>query len=232
MGAPDDSWSPHTSTSWSSSLTSPPPSCPNPPSYTPHPVTACSQVTRDQSENCHVAGQNPHGSQGVTIILKCPRVSALHTCISVYLIIMGSLGVVISSLWVISHIYVLSHTSDNSLLEQRYVDVCIGISFLVSQTCLISGARGHRISHVLAFLILSCLVILLYWIWWACLYYSRSDTEASKELWDTLSILSLVYVASLLAPTLPFYKYLEEKQNRSPLDNDGDKTASEGIKIQ
>ena len=42
--SPDDSWSPHTSSPWSSSLTSPAPSCPHPPSYTPHPVSACSQV--------------------------------------------------------------------------------------------------------------------------------------------------------------------------------------------
>ena len=55
----------------------------------------------------------------MTIILACPRVSSLHRCLSVYLGVMGSLGLVLASLWVSGHIYVLSLTSDYSLREQR-----------------------------------------------------------------------------------------------------------------
>ena len=65
--------------------------------------------------------QDSRGDRGgVTIILACPRVSSLHRCLSVYLGVMGSLGLVMASLWVIGHIYVLSLTSDYSLREQRY----------------------------------------------------------------------------------------------------------------
>ena len=59
------------------------------------------------------------GEGGVTIILKCPRVSSLHLFLSVYLCVMGGLGSVISGLWVTGHVYVLSHTSEYSLREQR-----------------------------------------------------------------------------------------------------------------
>ncbi len=65
--------------------------------------------------------QDSRGDRGgVTIILACPRVSSLHRCLSVYLVVMGSLGLVLASLWVTGHIYVLSLTSDYSLREQRY----------------------------------------------------------------------------------------------------------------
>ena len=46
------------------------------------------------------------------------------------------------------------------------------------------------------------------------------------QLWDTLTVLTLVYVALLLAPTVPFYKHLEDKNNSSPADTveDNDKS--------
>ena len=98
-------------------------------------------------------------------------------------------------LWVIGHIYVLSHTTEDSLREQRsvrgqrsetdsltvrYVDVCVGASLLVSLTCLVIGARYNKLHHILVFLILSILVICSYWTYWAGLYYHKSETEASK----------------------------------------------------
>jgi len=215
----DPDWTPH-------SPSSPPPSCP--PSYSrhPHPPQQTHSSTAINNQSTTNRRVHHQGEGGVTIILKCPRVSSLHLFLSVYLCVMGGLGSVISGLWVTGHVYVLSHTSEYSLREQRYVDVCVGLSLLVSQTCLVYGARGSRIQHVLAFFILSSLVILSYWTYWACLYYSRAETEASKELWDTLTVLTLVYVALLLAPTVPFYKHLEDKNNSSPADivEDNDKS--------
>ena len=67
----------------------------------------------------------------------------------------------------------------------RYVDVSVGVSLLISQSCLIIGARNSKIHHILVFLILSVLVIGAYWAWWAGLYYHKSETEASKEVTQT-----------------------------------------------
>ena len=64
----------------------------------------------------------------------------------------------------------------------RYVDVFLGLALLVSLVCLVLGARRGRVQEVLAFLILSSLVLAAYWAWWACLAYSRGETEASKEV--------------------------------------------------
>ena len=56
---------------------------------------------------------------GVTIVLRCPRLSSLQFFLSTYLTVMASIGWVFSLFWVISHAYVLSHTSEYSLREQR-----------------------------------------------------------------------------------------------------------------
>ena len=72
-----------------------------------------------------------------------------------------------------------SLTPQSALL--RYVDVFLGLALLVSLICLVLGARRARVQEVLAFLILSSLVLTAYWAWWACLY-SRGETEASKEV--------------------------------------------------
>merc|ERR1711953_1363149 len=99
------------------------------------------------------------GEEGVTIVLRCPRVYSLELWLAVYLCVTAGIGISLSSLWVIGHIYVLCHTSEYSLREQRYVDVCVGLSLLVSQSCLVMGARSNKIQHVLVFLILSSLAI-------------------------------------------------------------------------
>ena len=67
----------------------------------------------------------------------------------------------------------------------------LGLALLVSLVCLVLGARRARVQEVLAFLILSSLVLAAYWAWWACLAYSRAETEASKEV-SLISFFSLV----------------------------------------
>ena len=116
-----------------------------------------------------------------------------------YFIIYIILSSYLVNLWVLFLIYLqLSPEVGSNIFHflLRYVDVCVGLSLLVSQTCLVYGARGSRIQHVLAFFILSSLVILSYWTYWACLYYSRAETEASKEASDNLIIYK--YITQLL----------------------------------
>ena len=71
------------------------------------------------------------------------------------------------------------------------MDVSVGISLLISQSCLIIGARNSKIHHILVFLILSVLVIGAYWAWWAGLYYHKSETEASKEVTEPVDIVEI-----------------------------------------
>ena len=73
--------------------------------------------------------------EGVTIVLRCPRLSSLKLWLAVYLCVtvitsrttrsvsrvQAGIGISLSSLWVIGHLYVLSHTSEYSLREQRSV---------------------------------------------------------------------------------------------------------------
>ena len=115
------------------------------------------------------------GNQGVTIVLACPRccpapcpAPALHSALSLYLGCAGGAGAGAALLWVTGHLYVLAHTQEDSLRQQRsehitqywspvslvsncvrYVDVAAGLGMLVSQSCLVWGVRaGGRIHQV------------------------------------------------------------------------------------
>ena len=66
------------------------------------------------------------GNQGVTIVLACPRccpapcpAPALHSALSVYLGCAGGAGAGAALLWVTGHLYVLAHTHEDSLRQQR-----------------------------------------------------------------------------------------------------------------
>ena len=74
----------------------------------------------------------------MTIVLRCPRVSSLELWLAVYLCVtvisitftthsvrcvQAGIGISLSSLWVIGHLYVLCHTSEYSLREQRSASV-------------------------------------------------------------------------------------------------------------
>ena len=58
-------------------------------------------------------------------------------------------------------------------------------------------------SQVLAFFLLSTLVLLGYWGWWAVLYCSRTETEASQEV-TTTSFRSIKYIKNSPCVKRPF----------------------------
>ena len=92
------------------------------------------------------------------------------------------------------------------------MDVFLGLALLVSLICLVLGARRARVQEVLAFLILSSLVLTAYWAWWACLY-SRGETEASKEVIPMPKTGSQIdYFQSVLC-TVNFYVFLDTSRH-------------------
>ena len=76
----------------------PQPSLP-PPAYTRHPsITPC---------------------EGLTILLKFPRITSCKWCLKLYAMVCSGMGVIFSSLWVVGHAYVCSQTQGDSLKIQR-----------------------------------------------------------------------------------------------------------------
>ena len=116
---------------------------------------------------------------------------------------------VFSTLWVVSLVYVLSKTDDDGLRVQRYFDISAGLSLLLSFTCLLLGAIRKSGEGLIIFIVLSCGVLVTYWVWVGYLRYGLEESEASQELLSSLIVLSFLYLM-LLLPVLPVYKYLEE----------------------
>ena len=57
------------------------------------------------------------------------------------------------------------------------------------------------LSQVLAFFLLSTLVLLGYWGWWAVLYCSRTETEASQEVTIFCSVEYINYQHTIMQNT-------------------------------
>ena len=59
-------------------------------------------------------------SDSLVIKLSCPGVSSCYWCLQLYCMVLGCLGILLSSGWVIFHLYVLSHTHNQDLRIHRY----------------------------------------------------------------------------------------------------------------
>ena len=81
----------------------------------------------------------------VTIVLKCPNISSLHWCLSLYSLVLGGIGMIFSTLWVVGHGYVLSQTNEGGLRVQRWTHIAYFLALnqknqschtkLLAQTC-------------------------------------------------------------------------------------------------
>ena len=58
-------------------------------------------------------------SSDLTIQLSCPSLSSCWWCLKLYTMVMGGMGVVLTSLWVVGHTYVLTQTEDKDLRIHR-----------------------------------------------------------------------------------------------------------------
>ena len=53
------------------------------------------------------------------IKLRCPRISSFGWCLRLYSLVLGGLGLLLSSIWVCFQLYVLSQTTNTELRLQR-----------------------------------------------------------------------------------------------------------------
>jgi len=167
------------------------PSCP------PHPPPS---YTEAQSEG------------GVTVKVRFPSLTSCHWCLKLYALVVGGMGIIFSLLWVIVHAYVITQiVDDDDLKVQRYMDICMGLSLLVSLVSLEYGSMSSERGPLALFLILSLATIAGYWLWFLYLKYLKMESEASKEhehvgLWVTGVYLVLV------SPVLLLYRSLDPER--------------------
>jgi len=167
------------------------PSCP------PHPPPS---YTEAQSEG------------GVTVKVRFPSLASCHWCLKLYGLVVGGMGIIFSLLWVIVHAYVITQiVDDDDLKVQRYMDICMGLSLLVSLVSLEYGSMSGERGPLALFLILSLATIAGYWLWFLYLKYLKMESEASKEhehvgLWVTGVYLVLV------SPVLLLYRSLDPER--------------------
>jgi len=175
----------------------PPPPPPHPalppPSYTEH------QRSKSESSN-----------EQVTILLRCPPLSACFWCVKLYSTVLAGCIILLSILWVSGHSYVLYQTEEANLRVQRYVDIVLGLSFLVTHLFLIYSSKYEKRFFLTVFFVLSISTVLLHWAWFVYLKYAMEESEASKEMSDISLVVTMVYVI-LLIPIVVLYKTLQPR---------------------
>ena len=58
-------------------------------------------------------------SDGLVIKLGCPGLSSYRWVLKLYCLVLGSIGIILSSSWVFFHLYVLNQTTLDQLKEHR-----------------------------------------------------------------------------------------------------------------
>ena len=64
----------------------------------------------------------------------------------------------------------------------RYVDIVLGLSFLVSHLILMHSSKHESRSHLTLYFVFSVSTLILYWAWFVYLKYAMGESEASKEV--------------------------------------------------
>lgn len=183
-----------------------PRSC-HPPPPPPHPALPPPSYTEHHNQS---PGTGPGYSDRVTILLRCPPLSACVWCVKLYSTVLAGCVVLFSLLWVVGHTYVLSVTEEGSLRVQRYVDILLGLSFLATHLVLMYSSKHSSRSHLTLYFVLSVSTLLLYWAWFVYLKYAMGESEASKEMSDISLAVTMVYIV-LLIPIVLFYKTLQSR---------------------
>jgi len=150
--------------------------------------------------------------EGLTIQLRLPSLSSCQWCLKLYGLVIGGMGVIFSFLWIIVHIYVLTQIkNDGDLRMQRYLDILMGLSMLISLVSLEYGSMSGERAPLALFLILSLATIAGYWLWFLYLKYLKMESEASKEQGGVGVWVTGVYIVVVL-PVLLFYRSLDKEE--------------------
>ena len=64
----------------------------------------------------------------------------------------------------------------------RYVDIVLGLSFLVTHLFLIYSSKYEKRFFLTLYFVLSISTVLLHWAWFVYLKYAMQESEASKEV--------------------------------------------------
>jgi len=149
---------------------------------------------------------------GVTVKVRFPSLASCHWCLKLYGLVVGGMGIIFSLLWVIVHAYVITQiVDDDDLKVQRYMDICMGLSLLVSLVSLEYGSMSGERGPLALFLILSLATIAGYWLWFLYLKYLKMESEASKEQGGVGVWVTGVYIVVVL-PVLLFYRSLDKEE--------------------
>ena len=81
----------------------------------------------------------------------------------------------------------------------RYVDIVLGLSFLVSHLVLMHSSKHSSRSHLTLYFVFSVSTLVLYWAWFVYLKYAMGESEASKEV-NILSFLSIYFLVNCENP--------------------------------
>ena len=128
----------------------------------------------------------------------CVRyVSSLSWCVKLYSLVLASLGLFISFLWVCFQLYVLGQTTSQELRLLRYLDIFLGTILFISMLCLLYGGHFHSQISITAFITTSLGVMITYW----CLYLYYTINDEDLPLYDD-QVCSLFFTIrySLLTP--------------------------------
>jgi len=152
-------------------------------------------------------------SERIELRIQCPTINSLRWCLKLYCLVFGGLGTILSSLWVVFHLYVLGETDSTDLRLQRYLDICLGVVMLASTLSLVYAGLIHSKTWLVVYTTGSILVIILYWSWTAYTSYVQLEQPAYyKEAEDILLVFSLLYCLSLI-PVLLYYRALISTNN-------------------
>jgi len=150
-------------------------------------------------------------SNTLQISLRIPRISSFRWLLKLYCLVLGGLGLLLCLVWEIFQLYVLAHTTNAELRQQRYVDIFLGLLLLASLLCLLYGSYSESRLWVIAFITGSLAVVLSYW---CCYLYNTHAAhleeypDAEGTISEVATVLSVLYVL-LLLPVLVLYRSLE-----------------------
>ena len=77
------------------------------------------RVSYSYSYKSPIGFEGEREDDSLEIKLRCPRISSFSWCLRLYSLVLGGLGLLLSSIWICFQLYVLSQTTNTELRLQR-----------------------------------------------------------------------------------------------------------------